>query len=228
MNNFKTWPLGDLPDKFQRPEIEWLKRQGYSFNDYYDIVEIFEQKVAKFAGSQYAVAVDSCTNGLFLCLKYSQAQGTITIPTRTYVSLPMQILHAGCQVAFEEIAWSGIYQLKPYNIWDGATRWRQNMYQDGLHVVSFQIKKRIPIGRGGMILTDDYEAYKWLKQASHDGRNLKLTHNLDNVEMLGWHYYMTPEDAARGILLMDQTPLINNDSSTDQSYNDLSTLAVFK
>jgi dTDP-4-amino-4,6-dideoxygalactose transaminase len=102
------------------------------------------------------------------------------------------------------------------------------MYQDGLHVVSFQIKKRIPIGRGGMILTDDYEAYKWLKQASHDGRNLKLTHNLDNVEMLGWHYYMTPEDAARGILLMDQTPLINNDSSTDQSYNDLSTLAVFK
>lgn len=228
MNNFKTWPLGKLPQTLQRPELELLKQQGYSFDDFYDIVEIFEHKVAKFAGSQYAVAVDSCTNGIFLCLKYAQAKGTITIPNRTYVSIPMQILHAGCQIAFEEQTWSGVYQLKPYDIWDGATRWRQNMYQGGLHVVSFQIKKRIPIGRGGMILTNDYKAYNWLKQSSHDGRNLKLTQDLDTVNMLGWHYYMTPEDAARGILLMDQTPMINDDSSTDKSYKDLSNLEIFK
>ena len=46
--------------------------------------------------------------------------------------------------------------------------------------------------------------------------------------MLGYHYYMTPEDAARGILLMDQTADWNEDTGCNLSYSDLSALAVFK
>ena len=47
-----------------------LKSQGYEVNDPWDIVDIFEKKLAKFAGSKYAVSVDNCTDGMFLCLKY--------------------------------------------------------------------------------------------------------------------------------------------------------------
>ena len=142
--------------------------------------------------------------------------------------MPMQILHAGAVPKFQDIEWSGCYQLAPYDIWDGATRWTQGMYQGGLHVVSFQIKKRLPIGRGGMILTDDVDAYNWFKKASHDGRDMKNTHYADNIDMLGWHFYMTPEDAARGLLLMELVPQVNDDTSNQTCYADLRNMAVFR
>ena len=51
--------------------------------DPWDIVSLFEEKIARFAGSKYAVALDSCTNALFLCLKYLKIQNReIEIPSR--------------------------------------------------------------------------------------------------------------------------------------------------
>ena len=222
------WPLGQVPDELQRPELSMLSRAGYTWKDPYDIVDMFEQKVARFAGSRFGVAVDCCSHGLFLCLKYLNATGEITIPRRTYVSVPMQIQHAGCQVRFEDIRWSGKYRLDPYPIWDAAVQWHEGMYQGDLHVVSFQIKKRIPIGRGGMILTDDETAAKWLRKARHDGRDMSIYYCDDDFAFAGWHYFLTPEDAARGILLMDAIPGSYPDSATDQSYVDLTDRKIFK
>jgi dTDP-4-amino-4,6-dideoxygalactose transaminase len=225
--NFNQWPLGHLDTHDQRLELSMLSAAGYSWQDPYDIVEIFEKEVAEFAGAKYAVAVDCCSHGLFLCLKYLQAQGTITIPAQTYVSVPMQILHAGCQINFEEIAWSGTYQLKPYPIWDSAVRWRSGMYQGDLQVLSFQIKKRLPIGRGGMILTDSHEEYQWFKRACHDGRNLKTLY-VHDVFTIGWHYYMTPEDAARGLILLQTRKKDFPDSADHTNYVDLRNYEIFK
>jgi dTDP-4-amino-4,6-dideoxygalactose transaminase len=225
---FSQWPLGQILKELQRPELDLLKQAGYSWTDPYDIVEEFERQVAEFAGCHYAVAVDCCSHGLFLALKYLNASGVVKIPKHTYVSVPMQIQHAGCQVVFEDLEWSGVYQLKPYPIWDGATRWRRGMYQGGIHVVSFQIKKRIPIGRGGMILTDDEQAYRWLKKARHDGRDMRQYYSNDDFEFAGWHYYMTPEDAARGIILMAAIPGDYEDSGNSNTYVDLSNKTIFK
>ena len=44
-------------------------------------VDIFEKKIAEYAGSKYAVSVDNCTNALFLCLKYLKATGEIILPS---------------------------------------------------------------------------------------------------------------------------------------------------
>ena len=233
---YSSWPLGKVPKKWHRKELDKVKELGYIWEDPRDVIKMFEQKVAHYAGSKYAVAVDSCSNGLFLCLKYLKATGTITIPSRTYVSVPMQIKHAGCDVDFEEKEWSGIYQLKPYPIFDGATRFTRGMYmgfachecKDALQVVSFQLKKRLPIGRGGMILTDDKDAYEWLCKARHDGRDLDTDYMDDDFGFLGWHMYMTPEDAARGIIIMDQLPACNPDSGGSNNYSDLSTKGIFK
>ena len=53
-------------------------------------------------------------------------------------------------------------------------------------------------------MTDSREAFDWLKLASYDGRNLTTPYDeRGHIKMFGWHCYMTPEDAARGILLMD-------------------------
>jgi dTDP-4-amino-4,6-dideoxygalactose transaminase len=231
---YNSWPVGKLPKEFQRPELDQIKALGYDWKDPRDVVKMFEEKVAKFSGSKYAVAIDCCSHGLFLAIKALERKikpihkEKIIIPSRTYVSVPMQIVHAGFEVGFEDRKWSGIYQLYPYDIWDGAVRWTKGMYIGGLHVVSFQIKKRVPIGRGGMILTDSKEDYDYLCRARYDGRNLDGDYMTDNYEYgMGWHYYMTPEDAARGIILMDQIPEENEDTGGSNNYSDISRVGSF-
>jgi dTDP-4-amino-4,6-dideoxygalactose transaminase len=193
---------------------------------------MFEDKVAKFAGAKYGVAVDCCSHGLFLSLKFykdvlKMKNEFVEIPSYTYCSVPMQIKHAGFTPKFEDIQWSGVYQLKPFDIWDGAVRWTKGMYKGGFHIVSFQLKKRIPIGRGGMILTDDPAAAEWFRKMTYDGRDLNIGYMEDDFQYCGYHYYMTPEDAARGIILMDQVPKKNLDSGNNRTYSDLSTKKVF-
>ena len=67
---YNSWPLGEVPEYMQRTELKWLKESGVSFKDPREVVDIFEQKVASFAGSKYAVAVDCCSHGIFLSLMY--------------------------------------------------------------------------------------------------------------------------------------------------------------
>lgn len=228
--HYNPWPIGRVPKELQRPELDKLKELGYDFNYPRDVVDMFEKKVAAFAGSKYAVSVDCCSHGLFLSLKYLQSTGelklqdTITIPKMTYVSTAMQTIIAGNTVTFEDLEWSGVYQFKPTRLWDGAVRWNKDMYvgNNALQVVSFQIKKRVPIGKGGIILTDSEEAYKWLKLASYDGRDLNTPYtDINHVTMLGYHMYMTPEDAARGIILMDSVPETNEDTGNHTTYVDV-------
>ena len=125
----------------------------------YKIVQMFEEEVAEYTGAPFAVAVDSCTNALFLACKYTNAKEVI-IPKRTYLSVPMSIIHSGAEVVFEDLDWAGIYQLKPYPIYDSAKRFTSNMYIPGTAMcLSFHIKKLLAIGKGGMILTDDYKMW---------------------------------------------------------------------
>jgi dTDP-4-amino-4,6-dideoxygalactose transaminase len=226
---YTSYPLGKIPEKFKRPELSKLKMLGYKFNDARDVVDIFEKKVAAFAGSKYAVSTDCCSHGIFLCLKHLQNINEISdtwpieIPKNTYISVPMQIMHAGHPVEFVHKKWSGLYQLTPTRIYDSAVRWTQNMYigDNALQVISFQIKKRIPIGRGGIILTNSVNDYLALKLISYDGRDLYLPYDHpEHVKTIGYHMYMTPEDAARGIMLMDTMPEQNEDSGNWQMYPD--------
>lgn len=227
---YNSWPLGSLPNEWQRPEPNLLKEQGYKWQDPREIIIIFETKLAEYAGSKYAVVVDCCSNAIFLSLQYRVFQGElklgqeIVIPEHTYVSVPMQILHAQLKPVLESRNWSGIYELKNANIFDSAARFTKNMYvgANSLQTLSFQIKKRLPIGKGGAILTNSREAYEWLKLSSYDGRNLESPYNSSNhVEQIGWHYYMTPEDAARGILIMDKLPTVNEDTMDFKHYPSL-------
>ena len=53
----------------------------------FDIVEEFEKEIASFFGSPYAIAVDCCTHGIELCLRYENVQH-YSVPKRTYISVP--------------------------------------------------------------------------------------------------------------------------------------------
>jgi dTDP-4-amino-4,6-dideoxygalactose transaminase len=196
-------------------------------NNPYEIVKMFEEEVALYTGAPFAVSVDSCTNALFLCCKYLSV-GEITLPKRTYLSVPMSVIHSGGTVAFEDKEWSGIYPLMPYPIYDSAKRFTSKMYLPGTYMcLSFHIKKLLPLGKGGMILTDNYEAVKWFRKARYEGRG-EVNYRDDNVDMLGWNMYLTPQQAAHGLALMQNYPEYVDDLGEDRGYRDLTEFSVFK
>jgi dTDP-4-amino-4,6-dideoxygalactose transaminase len=196
----------------------------------WETVDHFEDIIANYAGAKYAVATDCCTHSLFLSLKYLNASGIITIPNRTYVSVPAACINAGCSVQFRDAKWTGVYKLTPYPIVDCAVRFTQNMYTPGhLQCLSFGYKKPIPIGKGGMILTDDKEAMIWLKKARFAGRDTLKYNDIKDITVLGWMMNMTPEQAARGVELFYRLPKHNDDFASYADYAiDLSQLTAFK
>jgi len=209
--------------------IRTLNNEGYIVNDPWDVVEIFENKVAQYAGSKYAVATDNCTNSLFLCLKYLNATGKVKVPKKTYLSVPQSVIHAGCEVEFVDHEWSGIYTLDPYPIVDSATRFTKGMYVPNTYqCLSFHIRKILPIAKGGMILTDDANAVDWFKLAEYEGRNRRIPHDdMPPPAMIGWNMYMPPEQAARGLELFAQTKKHNDDSGGSSTYKDISNYEIW-
>ena len=165
-----------------------------------NVIRQFEKAIAKHCGAPYAVAVESCTAALFLCCRYLRVY-KVTIPKKTYFSVPISIIHDGGQVRYEDVKWEGAYPLNPYPIVDSAMRFKKNMYNSGMfYCLSFHYAKHIPIGRGGMILTDSKKARDWFRIMRNDGRK-EIPKEKDFVRMLGFNAYMTPEQAARGLSL---------------------------
>ena len=189
----------------------------------------FEEALVKYTGSRFAVATDSCTNALFLCLKYLNVKDKeITIPSNTYMSVPCQIIHAGAKVKFKKSSnlLTGAYRLSPTPIWDSALRFTKGMYKKGQFMcLSFSGPNKIlKLGKGGAILTDDLKAYEWLKKARYHGRN-PVDHLTDNFNMLGWNMYMPPDTAARGLLLIGG---MKKNSDVTQEYQNLSKYDIYK
>ena len=209
--------------------IKELIEKGYPIKDPWDVVTIFENKLAEYAGSKYAVCVDSCSSALFLCMKYLKIENqVITLPKNTYASVPMQCIHAGNKIRFDDIEWSGQYNLGNTPIVDGATRFRKNMYvPDSYYCVSFHHRKILKIGRGGVILTNDEKFIDWARPMIYDGRHKYVMHDIDDYECIGYHMYMTPEEAAVGLLKLEKIHDYNDDTGSNLAYKDLSKQKVF-
>ena len=214
----------------ERPELKLLTQAGYEFDQPWQIVDIFETKIAEFFGARYAVAVDSCTHALELSLVLlNQFEVNVEIPVQTYMSIPMMLTKIRQPWHFVNRKWTDYYSLNPLPVIDAAFMWQRNSYvPDTLTSISFQFKKQLAIGRGGAILTNDKEYYCRLQRMCRDGRDREILQQHDDILEIGYHYYMTPEDAARGILLFDQLhnqPVISR--SSDQ-YKILTDYSVYK
>jgi dTDP-4-amino-4,6-dideoxygalactose transaminase len=191
----------------------------------YKIVQMFEEEIAEYTGSPFAVALDNCTDALFLCCTYLKVQD-VTIPKKTYLSVPQAIMASGGKVLFDDTEWKGLYQLKPYPIYDSSRRFTSDMYIPNTFMcLSFHPKKTLKMRKGGMILTDNEEAYKWFKKARHEGRD-EIPYTQDNIKFMGWNMYMTPPDAAEGLWLMSSMSKDNDDTVED--YPDLRRNDLFK
>ena len=222
---------------FAKPKNLRSKKPGTLGKSTYNVTKDFEQALCDYTGAPYAVAIDNQSNAMFLALMYENIKGqTIKIPSRTYPSVPCEIIHAGGKVEFEDlggVTLKGLYQLTPTKVWDSALRFTTDMYIPNTHMcLSFTGPyKHMKLGKGGAILTDDYEAYKWFKRARYSGRN-ECSYHEDDFDMLGWNFYMMPEIASRGLLLMNQFYKIDGSPKHNEDlelpYPDLSKFEIYK
>lgn len=188
----------------------------------------FEQKIARYFNSPYGIAVDSCTHAIELCLRHTKFNN-ITVPTRTYISIPMTLSKIGLNWTWKEEKWEDYYYLGNTNIIDSAVFWKEGGYIPRTYMcLSFQHKKHLSVGRGGMILLDNKSDYDIIKKMSYDGRDLLKSWVDQDIDTIGYHYYMTPETSIIGSSKFDQVKNISPKKWNYSNYPYLPSFSVFK
>lgn len=165
----------------------------------FEQVTLFENKIAEFFGAPFAVATDCCTHAIELCLRYLNSDN-ISFPSRTYLSIPMLGDKLKINWSWNEDHWEKYYNISNTPIYDAATLWEKGSYIPGTFMcISFQFKKHLSLGRGGVILCDKKQDYEELVKLSYDGRHRGPAWPSIDITSVGYHYYMTPETAAMGL-----------------------------
>lgn len=209
----------------------------------YRVTKDLEQAIGAYTGALHVVCLNSCTAALLLAVQWHVGRfrweediydlKPVEIPRRTYVSVPMSIMHAGCTVRWRDEEWIGAYQLRPLPVWDSARRFTGSMYRgmDGCMLcVSFAASKILAAEQGGAILHDNAEADAWFRRMRFDGRTELADPLTDPIKEIGHHCIMTPSVAAQLLLRLHHLPRHNPDMGGDleKLYPDLSTLPAFR
>jgi len=196
----------------------------------FEPVRKFENELAKFFGCPYAIAVDSCTHGIELCVRY-QKLDQISVPKRTYLSVPFLAKKLNIDLEWRDENWQDYYKVSdhPKPIYDAAVLWRRDSYIPGSFMcISFQYAKHLSLGRGGVILLDEEEDAIQLKKMSYDGRIPDVPWREQNIDTFGLHYYMTPEVAATGLEKLPEAINTKPHKWVVTDWPDLTELEIFK
>jgi dTDP-4-amino-4,6-dideoxygalactose transaminase len=196
----------------------------------FDTVTKFENRIAEFFGSKYAIAVDSCTHGIELALRY-QNEKKISVPKRTYLSVPFLAEKLNIEREWRDDDWEDYYWLNysDKKIIDAAVLWKKNSYIDNTFMcVSFQYQKHLSLGRGGVILLDNENDAHILKKMSYDGRLPNIPWRDQDIDCVGYHYYMTPEIAQLGLDKIDEAIKNKPKKWKVIDWPDLTEMKIFK
>jgi dTDP-4-amino-4,6-dideoxygalactose transaminase len=192
----------------------------------FELVNAFENKISEFYNSPFCVTTDCCTHALELCLKLNDTKTAVS-PYYTYISIPFTFEKLGLEWQFENNSWHDFYYVTDHII-DAAVYWKKNGYIPNTYMcLSFQYKKHLGLGRGGAILLDNEEDYLELKKMSYDGRLPDIPWAKQNIDTVGYHYYMTPETAELGLKKMPAAIATDPRRWSYHDYPDLSKMEIF-
>jgi len=193
----------------------------------FESIRIFEEKIADFFGAPYAVATDCCTHAVELSLRYTNAT-EISVPKHTYISIPLLSKKLNLKLTWKDEKWLDYYYVTK-NVIDAAVLWKPKTYVPNTFMaVSFQFKKHLSLGRGGVILMDDKSAALELKKMSYDGRTPDTPWATQNISSMGYHYYMTPETADLGLKKLPAAIKTPAKQWTTADWPDLTQMEIFK
>lgn len=194
----------------------------------FETVSKFEKEIASFFGAPYAVAVDCCTHGIELCLRYLEVK-SMTVPVNTYISVPLLSKKLDIELKWREEEWQDFYYIGGTNVIDAAVLWeRDSFIPDTFMCVSFQFRKHLSLGRGGVILCSSEDDYWALKRMSYDGRLPDIPWADQNISTMGYHYYMTPETAKAGLEKLPEAIKTKPKKWTINDWPDLRKMEIFK
>lgn len=193
----------------------------------FNVVSEFENKIAEFFNAPYAIAVDSCTHGIELALRYTEAK-SINVPKRTYLSVPFLANKLNIDLNWKDENWKDYYYVTD-DVIDAAVLWKANSYIPKTFMcISFQYQKHLSLGRGGVILCDKPHDYLNLKKMSYDGRLPETPWRDQNISTIGYHYYMTPETAKLGLDKLPNAIEIEPRQWVITDWPDLTKMSIFK
>jgi hypothetical protein len=140
---------------------------------------------------------------------------------------------SGNRPQFRDIKWKGLYPLGDTGIIDAATAFYESMgrgYEDKFMILSFHLKKILNIGQGGMILTNRPDFNEWARPMIYDGRHKDRVYKEDEFECVGWHMYMSPESAYKGLEIFnsDRIKNYNEPCGSSELYGDLRKQNIYK
>ena len=192
------------------------------------VVHDFESLICNWFGARYGVAVDSCTHGVELCLRLKGVK-KISIPKRTYLSIPFLSHKLGLPLEWRDESWEDYYEISNSGIYDAAVLWKEMSYiPNSMMCLSFQFQKHLSLGRGGMILLDDEDSAKQLSKMVYDGRTPNVPWRDQNIDTIGYHYYMTPETAQMGIKKFQDAIHTEPKKWVLEDWPDLTQMEIFK
>lgn len=192
------------------------------------VVHDFESLISDWFGAKFGVAVDSCTHGVELCLRLKGVQ-KISIPKRTYLSIPFLSHKLGLPLEWRDESWEDYYEISNSGVYDAAVLWKEKSYiPNSMMCLSFQFQKHLSLGRGGMILLDDEDSAKKLSKMVYDGRTPNVPWRDQNIDTIGYHYYMTPETAQLGIKKFQDAIHTEPRKWVLEDWPDLTKMEVFK
>ena len=193
----------------------------------FEIINDFEKEIANFFGAKFAVAVDSCTHGVELCLRYTKPN-LLKIPKNTYLSIPFLSEKLKIEMEWTDEKWVDYYYITDKVI-DAAVLWKKNSYiENTMMCLSFQYQKHLSLGRGGIILLDNENDYNTLKKMSYDGRLPNVPWRNQDINMIGYHYYMTPETAKLGLDKLPEAIKNKPKNWVHTDWPDLTKMKVFQ
>lgn len=176
----------------------------------YKVIEDLEGALCNYTGAPHCVVVTSCTIALEMVCAWLRV-GEVSIPRRTYVSVPQAIVKSGGSVVFDTRIWQGSYSLNPYPIRDSAPRFTSNMYHGDYECLSFHRRKILGHTEGGAILCNSASSAQELRILRHDGREAGRA----EAFTIGYHAVMSPGVAAELLARMQYIPAHNEDMPCD-------------
>jgi hypothetical protein len=163
------------------------------------IVTDFEREFASYVGAKYACSVNSATNAIFLSMLNKNT--IVDIPSMIPPVVANAIITSGNRVRFyDDIDWVGhsyiLHTFEDYKIVDSAQKLEQNQFMkecepNDLMIFSFYPTKPLGGSDGGMIVTDDYDKYKWFKSAVLNGMTYADNNWERGISFPGYKFYMS-------------------------------------
>ena len=166
----------------------------------------FEEKVANYVGAKYACSINSATNAIFLSLLEKKpnymTRMTVKLPSMIPPVVANAVLTCGFMNSIEfvdDVDWVGhsyvLHEFEDYKIVDSAQKFQRNQFREecnsnDLMIFSFYPTKPLGGSDGGMIVTDDYEKYKWFKEAILNGTTFANNNWERTISFPGYKMYM--------------------------------------